>query len=235
MSMRLSLSRPVRRPSVVLVWIGVLLAAAVAILAIGRSGFEVQMYLVTVAIVCLAAAFILPKAVARDGKLSLPFVASALALHLVGSLLRYFIIQAVYHGVADANGYFGAGKVFAPLFRTLQFPALKAPYFGTPFVNWSTGILFAIIGSSLLGGFGIHSALAFVGGWYFYKAFRLAFPDGDSKLFAWLLFFLPSMWYWPSSLGKDSLVVMFLGLAVYGFAWLFRGSTLRGVLPAAVG
>src|SRR5262249_37836804 len=160
--------------------------------------------------------FVLPKAVARDGRLTVPFVATALGLHLVGSLFRYFIIQAVYHGVADANGYYGAGKVLAPMFRSLEFPSLRAPYFGTPFVNWTTGIRFAAIGTSMLGGFVLPSALAFVGGWYFYKAFRVAFPEGDARLFAWVVFFLPSMWYWPSSLGKDSLVVMFLGLAAYG-------------------
>jgi hypothetical protein len=213
----------------------VLVACCAAVVALGRSGFEGQMYLVSVALVALVAAFVLPKAVARDGTLTVPFVATALALHLIGSLLRYFIIQAVYHGVADANGYYGAGKVFAPLFRSLQFPAVKAPYFGTPFVNWTTGILFALIGTTLLGAFVIHSALAFVGGWYFYKAFRIAFPEGDHRLFAFLIFFLPSMWYWPSSLGKDSLVVMFLGLAVYGFASLFRGEMLRGFVPASIG
>jgi len=234
-SMQMSMTRPARRPSLLLVWAVVLLVAGAAIVAVGRSSYEGQMYLVTCALVAIVAALVLPKAVARDGKLSVPFVATALALHLVGSLFRYFIIQTVYHGVADANGYYGAGKVFAPMFRSLQFPALKAPYFGTPFVNWSTGILFAIIGTSMLGGFVVHSALAFVGGWYFYKAFRVAFPAGDARLFAWLVFFLPSMWYWPSSLGKDSLVVTFLGLAAYGFAHLFRGVLFRGVLPAAIG
>jgi hypothetical protein len=220
---------------VLVVWIGVIAAATVVVVVAGRSGFEAQMYLVSVAIVALVAAFVLPKAVTRDGTLSIGFVVAALGMHLVGSLLRYVIIQAVYHGVADANGYYGAGKVFAPLFRSLQFPALPDPYFGTPFVNWTTGILFAVIGSTLLGGFVIHSALAFVGGWYFYKAFRIAFPEGDNRLFAVLVFFLPSMWYWPSSLGKDSLVVMFLGLAVYGFAQLFRGRTFRGLMPAGLG
>ena len=216
-------------------WMGILAASVAVVIAMGRSGFEGQMYIVAVAIVSVVAAFVLPKAVARDGGLSMAFVAAALGMHLVGSLLRFIIIQAVYHGVADANGYFGAGKAFAPLFRSLQFPALPHPYFGTPFVNWSTGILFAVIGSTLLGGFVIHSALAFVGGWYFYKAFRIAFPDGDHKLFAMLVFFLPSMWYWPSSLGKDSLVVLFLGLAVYGFALLFRGEILRGLATSGLG
>ncbi len=232
---QLILSRPARRPSVLIVWIGVLAAAIGIVYAMGKSGFEGQMYLVTVALVGVVAAFVLPKAVRRDGGLSLPFVVGALGLHLVGSLLRFIIIQAVYHGVADANGYYGAGKTFAPLFRSLQFPALQDPYLGTPFVNWSTGILFAIIGSSLLGGFVVHSALAFVGGWYFYKAFRLAFPEGDSRLFAILIFYLPSMWYWPSSLGKDSLVMLFLGLGVYGFALLFRAVMFRGLVCAGLG
>jgi hypothetical protein len=222
-------------PRIVVLWLAVLAATAGAVAAVGRSGFEGQMYIVTVALVAVIAAFVLPGAVARDGSLGMAFVVSALAAHLIGSLFRFFIIQAVYHGVADANGYYGAGKVFAPAFRSLQFPTLPSPYFGTPFVNWTTGILFAIIGSSLLGGFVVHSALAFVGGWYFYKAFRLAFPEGDHRLFAVLIFFLPSMWYWPSSLGKDSLVVLFLGLAVYGIARWFHGELLRGSIPAVVG
>jgi hypothetical protein len=216
-------------------WILILAAVVTVAFVMGRSGFEGQMYLVAVALVGLVAAFVLPKAVTRDGGLSIAFVTAALGMHLLGSLLRFVIIQAVYHGVADANGYFGAGKVFAPMFRSLQFPALPEPYFGTPFVNWTTGILFAVIGSTLLGGFVIHSALAFVGGWYFYKAFRVAFPDGDYKLFAILVFFLPSMWYWPSSLGKDSLVVLFLGLGTYGFALLFKGEMLRGLATAGLG
>jgi len=217
------------------VWIGVLAAVGVAVSVVGHSGFEGQMYLVSVALVAMVAAVFIPRAVAHEPSVSQGFLWAALGAHLVGSLLRYLIIQAVYHGVADANGYYGAGKVLAPLFRSFQFPALPDPYFGTPFANWSTGILFAIIGTTMLGGFVVHSSLAFVGGWYFYKAFRLAFPEGDHRLFALLLFFLPSMWYWPSSLGKDSLVVTFLGLAVYGFAHLFRGDFLRGVVAGTIG
>jgi len=217
------------------VWIGVLAAVAVAVSVLGHSGFEGQMYLVAVALVALVAAVLIPRAVAHEPSVSAGFLWAALGAHLVGSLLRYLIIQAVYHGVADANGYYGAGKVLAPLFRSFQFPSLPDPYFGTPFVNWCTGILFAVIGTTMLGGFVVHSALAFVGGWYFYKAFRVAFPEGDHRLFALLLFFLPSMWYWPSSLGKDSLVVTFLGLAAYGFAHLFRGEFMRGVVAGGVG
>ena len=69
------------------------------------------------------------------------FLGFALGAHIVGSLLRFIIIQAVYHGVADANGYYGAGVRLAPLFRSFQFPPL--PQTGTSFMNWCTGLLFA--------------------------------------------------------------------------------------------
>jgi hypothetical protein len=217
------------------VWVATLGAVGLAVVVLGKAHYEGQMYLISVALVCMVAAVVLPRAAERDGTVTPAFLWAALAAHLVGSLLRYAIIQTVYHGVADANGYWGAGKVLAPLFRTLQFPGLPHPYFGTPFIDWTTGILFAFIGPSMLGGFVVHSTLGFVGCWYFYKAFRLAFPDGDRRLFALLIFFLPTMWYWPSSLGKDSLMVLFLGLATYGFAHLFRGAFQRGAVPCLVG
>ena len=216
-------------------WGLLLVAAAGSVVVLGRADFEGQMFLVSCALVTLGAFIFLPRAVAKEPTVAVSFLAVALGAHLLGSLLRYYIIQAVYNGVADANGYYGAGKILAPAFRSLQIPALPDPHFGTPFVNWSTGLLFAVVGTSLLAGFAIHSALAFVGGWYFYRGFRIAFPDGDHKLFAFLIFLMPSMWYWPSSLGKDSLVMLGLGIGVFGFAKVFRGELVPGFFAAALG
>jgi hypothetical protein len=224
-----------QRPLTVAMWLLLLGTAGGAVLVLGRAEFEGQMFLVASALVTMAAFLYLPKAVAKEPTVTVSFLAVALGAHIVGSLLRYYIIQAVYDGVADANGYYGAGKVLAPAFRSLQIPALPDPFFGTPFVNWTTGLLFALVGTSLLAGFVVHSALAFVGGWFFYRAFRIAFPDGDHKLFALLIFLLPSMWYWPSSLGKDSLTVMGLGVATYGFSLVFKAELVRGLFAAALG
>ena len=104
--------------------------------------------------------------------------AFALGAHVVGSLLRFVIIQAVYHGVADANGYYGAGVRLAPLFRSFQFPPL--PQTGTSFMNWCTGLLFAITTPTMLGGFVVCGALGFVGSWYFYKRVPTVVPERRS-------------------------------------------------------
>ena len=112
--MQLSLTSPARRPSVVLVWIAVLAASAGAIVVIGKSGYEGQMYLVTVAIVGVIAAFVLPKAVARDGKLTLPFVATALE-----SLARVREHQSSYR---DADGLYRRALVIQEKARGQSHP-----------------------------------------------------------------------------------------------------------------
>ena len=53
-------------------------------------------------------------------------------------------------------------------------------------------------------------------------------PNGDRRLFALLIFFLPSFWYWTTSLGKDAPVMMGLGLATYGFAITFKKLSAPG-------
>ena len=208
-------------------------AVAAAVLAVGASTYEAQMFVVLTAIILVVGALLIPRAARKDGAITPRFLVFALAAHIGGSLARYVIIQSVYHGLSDANGYLGAGVHLAPLFRSLQLPPF--PQVGTQAMNWVTGLLVAFIGPTLLGGFVVCSALSFVGSWYFYKAFRVAFPRGDAKLYALLIFLLPSMWYWPSSLGKDALVVLFLGPATYGFALILRSHYVRGLAAAVVG
>jgi hypothetical protein len=202
---------------------------------LGRTSNEGEMFLLLAAVVAVLAALWIPRAAARDGEIGPWFLAAALAAHILGALLRYMIIQTVYHGVGDANGYFGAGSALVPEFRALEFPGPHAPYVGTEFVNWVTGILFAITGPTMMGGFLVFSVFSFFGSWFLYKAFRVSFPDGNHRLFAVLIFLLPSMWYWPSSLGKDALVVFFLGVATYGFALLLRSLFARGLFVATLG
>jgi hypothetical protein len=215
------------------VWAVVGVVVTVAILAIGASTADVQMFLALSAIIATLGALIIPRVSRHDGTISARFLGVALGAHVVGALLRFFIIQAVYGGVADANGYYSSGVQLAPLFRSLQIPPF--PKSGTPFINWFSGLLFAFITPTMLGGFVVCAALGFIGCWYFYKAFRLGFPDGDHRLAANLIFFLPSMWYWPSSLGKDGLIVCFMGIATYGFTCVLRSRYGIGLLSVAFG
>lgn len=216
-----------------LAWVFIVAGLLASIVVLGSSTPDAQMFMALTAIIGVIGVITIPRAARRDGAISARFLGLALTAHVIGSLLRFIIIQAVYHGVADANGYYGAGVRFAPIFRSLQFPPLPEP--GTSFMNFMTGLLFAITGPTMLGGFVVCASAGFVGSWYFYKAFRLEFPQGDQKTFAYLVFLLPSMWYWPSSLGKDGLIVLFLGVATYGFALILRGTFARGLIITSVG
>jgi hypothetical protein len=214
-------------------WIAIASVLLASVVVLGASTPDAQMFLAISAIVGAFGVVFIPRAAHRDGSLTSSFLALALGAHVVGSLLRFVIIQAVYHGVNDANGYYGAGVRLAPLFRSFQFPPL--PETGTSFLNWCTGLLFAITTPTMLGGFVVCGALGFVGSWYFYRAFRVSFPQGDHRLYSYLIFLLPTMWYWPSSLGKDGLIVLFLGIATYGFALILRSRLGRGLMTAVIG
>lgn len=211
----------------------ILVVAVAAIFVVGTAAREAQMFVVVTALTFGLGAVIIPRVAARDGTIGARFLFVALGAHVFGSLVRYFIIQSVYHGIADANLYMKLGTELASEFRSLYIPAI--PSVGTDFMGWLTGFMFAFTGPTLLGGFVVCATLAFIGSWYFYKAFRISFPNGDHKLYAILVFLLPSMWYWPSSLGKDAVIVLFLGLATYGFALLFRAVFIRGLVMCSLG
>jgi hypothetical protein len=55
------------------------------------------------------------------------------------------------------------------------------------------------------------------------QAFRVAFPNAPPYRAALLILFLPSMLFWPSSLGKDALMVGVVGLMALGAARFVTG------------
>jgi hypothetical protein len=79
-------------------------------------------------------------------------------------------------------------------------------------------------------------ALAGFWGQYFcYRAFCIAFPSGDRRFAGLMLFLLPSIVFWSASLGKDALIMLFIGLAVCGFAGILRSPTVRSLLLCGAG
>jgi hypothetical protein len=70
--------------------------------------------------------------------------------------------------------------------------------------------------------------------WFFYRAFVIACPEGNRRRYALLVFFLPSLLFWPSSIGKEAWMTLGIGLAAWGAA---RVLTHRrgGITAAALG
>jgi hypothetical protein len=89
-----------------------------------------------------------------------------------------------------------------------------------------------IIGPNLLGSFIVFSLLAFVGLIGFISAYRHARPRSSVTVYAAMVLFFPSLWFWPSSLGKEAIAMLGLGLTVAG---LFgRGQRIR-LIPLLIG
>lgn len=150
----------------------------------------------------------------------------------IGSLARYFVAHVVY-SASDAQGYYNAGLLLVPQFQRWNFADLGA-LIGTRFVEVVSGIVLTIINETQLGEFIVFSWMSFLGLYLFYQAFRLAFPEGDHKRYRLLIFFWPSMLFWPSSVGKDAWMVWMLGMCALGVANLMVGR-FRGFAWLAVG
>jgi hypothetical protein len=166
----------------------------------------------------------------RIGRIVL--VAAALKI-FVAPLLRYWMAYGLYGGVADASRYHVAGTVLAPLFRHGIYRDL-GQISGTRFLEILTGQVYAFIGPTRLGGFMIFSWISFLGLYLFYRAFRIAYPDGDGRRYALLVFFFPTLFFWPSSIGKDAFMIFVLGAASFGAAQLVTGR-FRGLVWLSLG
>lgn len=146
------------------------------------------------------------------------WVMAGLLLRLGGSMAFLYGISAIYGG-GDYLLYFREGTAYAN--ELFGGPAVRfttgATWWGTTFISRSAGVLFAIIGPTLPGAFLVYSVFGFLGTLAFWIASCRAFPALNAKLsLIWLMTF-PSLFFWPSSLGKDSIVLLGLGLTMLGF------------------
>jgi hypothetical protein len=164
------------------------------------------------------------------------FVLAGFAAKVVGAALRFGVFQYVYLRQADAGLYHGIGSQLAYVWRSFNVPSMQgARGAGTRFVEVITGLLYAPYIPDIFGGFLIFAMLGFGGQLLFYAAFRRALPDGRLKLYAALVLFLPGLVFWPASIGKDAVMLLFLGLAAYGGARLFERYHIKWVVILGLG
>jgi hypothetical protein len=157
----------------------------------------------------------------------------ALAAKLASTLPRFAVAFALYDGNADASAYHDAAVRLGQVIRDGNlFPHIEAVA-GTSFIQWLTGVIYAVTGPTKLGGFFVFSWMGFWGLWFFYRAFVIACPEGDRRRYAVIVFFLPSLLFWPSSIGKEAWMAFALGLSAWGTARILRH--VRGGLVALGG
>ncbi len=124
----------------------------------------------------------------------------------------------LYGGGADSARYDDAGERISAALRAGLPWVAHGPFPGTAFIEGFTGYVYLLLGPTLIGGFLFFSWLGFWGLLLFQRAFATALPDGDARRYALLVLFLPSLLFWPSSIGKEAWMTLALGLGAYGAA-----------------
>jgi len=210
----------------VLTVIGALAGTAYALVwswALTSQTYNIYGSLVVVPIVVAIDLLIIAKVISRNpDEAWLPWV---LILGFfgktVGTFARYWVAYVAYGGQADAERY----NVYASYQHTLWRQGIIqwawAGKQGTDMMEIITTAIYTVIGGAPLAGFFVFASLAFWGAYLIYRSFRIALPKADHRRFALLIFLLPSMLYWPSSIGKESWLLLFVGVAALGAARYF--------------
>jgi hypothetical protein len=215
--------------------VAALLTAAIVIALASGSPDASTAMLITPILILVSLPILVRRARLDGDRRLLWLLVAALVLKLIGSLVRYYVAFDVYGGVADAAGYHDYGSNIADRFRDGVFDTGLPDLTGTNFIRFFTGIVYMVIGSSSLGGFLVFSWIGFWGLYWFYRAYTVAVPEGRTWTYAKLVLFLPSLIYWPSSVGKEAWMVFCLGLAAFGAAKLMTGRNWRGLVLAGLG
>jgi hypothetical protein len=140
----------------------------------------------------------------------------------LGLLLRFIAMYYRFDHAVDARTYNVWGTHLAESFRDLNFaPDTGAAVPGTGSMRYISGLAHLLSNSDELGAFLILTWLAFLGCYLLYRAFVTAVPDGDRYRYACLLFLWPSVVLWPSSIGKEAVILFSIGIAALGAARLF--------------
>lgn len=149
----------------------------------------------------------------------------AFVAKLAASLVRYQVITEVYES-GDALAYHDKASVIAQSFRsgTITMLELLPTQRGTEFIDHLVAVIYVITGPTIIGGFLVMSFLGFWGLFLFYRAALIALPQLEHRRYALLLFFLPSLLFWPSSLGKEAWMLLALGVVAYGAARILTRS-----------
>jgi hypothetical protein len=91
-------------------------------------------------------------------------------------------------------------------------------WWGTQFIMFVSGCVLSVIGPSKRGEFLFFSFVSLLGLLLFCKTFQKQYPKSALLGYARLLLLWPSLWFWPSAVGKDALILLATGLLVYGYA-----------------
>jgi len=209
--------------------IGAVVGVAYALVwswALSSQTYNIYGALAIVPVIVALNLLLIARVLRRNTEPWLPWVLIAgFFAKLIGTFARYYVAYVVYSGNADAERYNVYASYQHSAWRRGDIVWDLTGKQGTQVMELITTGVYTFIGGSPLAGFFVFASFAFWGAYLLYRAFCIAVPTGDLKRYALLIFLMPSMLYWPSSIGKESWLLLFVGITAYGAA---RHFTERG-------
>jgi len=171
----------------------------------------------------------------RDARM-VGIVMAGLVAKLGAGYVRFWVAQHVYGGFIDAMQYDREARPLVSDVRHFVFNTNPGPNASTGFIKFVTSVVYAIFGTSTIGGFFVFAWISFLGFLLMTRAFRIGVPQGDTRRYTIVVLFLPALLYWPATIGKEAWMIMALGLSALGIAKLFQrqpggvGALVLGVI-----
>ncbi|MEO6318597.1 MAG: hypothetical protein ABIP36_07435 [Acidimicrobiales bacterium] len=137
---------------------------------------------------------------------------------------RYISLTRVYNNIGDAFIYDREGRELVEFWtgqRSVS-PAEGLALRSSGLVRWLTGVVYYLFGQDLLAAFFLFGLLAVMGSYFWYRALVDAVPYVDRRLFLLFVLFVPSIVFWPGSLGKEALMQVALGAMAWATSLVFR-------------
>lgn len=158
-------------------------------------------------LVLMVAAMRLPElaVVARDAAL-------VIGLRFAGALARYGLIVGYYRGHGDALRYHEeAGYLRDSALQWDWSGWLDTQWSGTHAIELANAVVGLPALGSVIGEFFIFAALGFVGLCLCVAALRRSVPQLPGRPLALVILCWPSLVFWPSSIGKEAVILLAIG------------------------
>jgi hypothetical protein len=175
--------------------------------------------------VVLAVVFLVATIVGRarlDARLKL-LIYVALALRLFGAV-AYYEVDSLIYTTGDYQLYYARGLEYAERWSHFDFAMFTNSnewhahqWWGTQFMFFPTGAVATLVGSGMLTQFIVFALFSFVGLVGFGIAFHRSNPDISARRYLRWIWLFPALWFWPSAIGKEALILTGSGLTVLGY------------------
>jgi hypothetical protein len=159
----------------------------------------------------------------------------AVAVKLVAAYVRYHTLINQFEGVGDAIDYDNFGREFATAWLTGGAEPELGDLRQHNFIRWFTGVVYYLFGIDMVTGFLVFGLLAVVGSYLWYRATVDSLPHVDKRLYLALVLFLPSIAYWPSGIGKESVMQLAIGMVALATSLVLRQRLMSAFLVGAPG